>query len=174
MAGIRYLDKSNWVTINYIINELLKPEVHQVLFDDFWGIGEIAGLMYSLQTVIYSIHEKGKPEPIGCVYFSNVIPYRDCTLSAVIFDPEKRNKGIMTKSDQDKLALVKIIENDMRKRFSIHSCTSYVTGDNEGSKRLLERLGFEKLGVKKRVIFSGGEYKDITIYYRLLEGEEGE
>jgi RimJ/RimL family protein N-acetyltransferase len=46
-------------------------------------------------------------------------------------------------------------------------------GNNEGSVRFLERLGFTKIGVKEKFICSGGEYRDLAIYYRLL-GEEGE
>jgi len=164
MAGIRLLDK-NPVTINYILNRLFDPEIRHVLYDDSWGDTELSLLLYDSRTIIYGIMEAGKPEPIGVVYFSGVKAYRDCVLTGIIFDPAKRDKGIIT-------AQVEKIKADMRNRFAVHSVTACAIGDNQGSKKFLERLGFQKVGVKPKSIKAAGEYQDLTIYYLLFEAKE--
>lgn len=164
MAGIRFLDK-NPITINYILNRLFDPEIRHVLFDDSWGDTEISMLLYDPRTVIYGIMAEGKPEPIGVVYFSNVKAYRDCVLSGVIFDPTRRDHGIIT-------ALADKIKADIRQRFAVHSISANAIGDNQGSKKLLERFGFQKVGVKPKIIVAGGKYQDLTLYYLLFDSKE--
>jgi len=159
MAGIKFLEKSS-VTLNYIINQLLTPEIHQKLFDDGAGMNEIVLQMYDMRTILYGVVEQGKPEPIGVVWFDNVTPYRNATLSAVMFDPKNRA--------QHKLSpLFEKIKFDMIKRFSIHHFSSYVILPNETSEAILKKLGFKKIGVKEKYIFAGGEYRDMALYYRL-------
>lgn len=160
MAGIKLLEK-NSVTLNYVVNELLKPDLRQVIFDDACGGMEIGALLYDPFTVVYGIMEGGKPEPIGVVYFSGVMPYRTATVSAAIFNSAKRDKGIIT-------AQVEKIKADMIRRYATHSIKAAVTGDNEGSKKLLERIGFKKVGVMPEAIMADGKYQDLTLYYLLL------
>lgn len=166
MPGIRRiknLDKED-LTMKFIINELLKPEIRQALFDDIWGIESIGMLMQSHLTRIYGVFAEGKPEPIGIVFFTNVFAYRDVNLYAVVFDKSKRNQGVMNE-------VCPKIKNDFIKRELPHSVSAYVIGKNPVSEHFLEKLGFEKLAVKKKSIISNGKYKDKTEYYLLLEKE---
>jgi len=159
MAGIKFLEK-NMIQVNYIINQLLAPEIHQRVFDDSVGINEIVLQLYDMRTIIYGIFEQGKPEPIGAVWFDNVMPYRNATLSAVIFDPKNRA--------QHKLSpLFEKIKFDIIKRYSIHSFSSYVILPNETSEAILGKLGFKKVGLKEKYVFANGQYRDVALYYRL-------
>jgi len=159
MAGIKLLDKSS-TTVNYIINQLLIPEIHHRIYDDSIGITEISLQLYDTRTIIYGIMEQGKPEPMGAVWFDNVAPYRNATLSAVIFDPKNRA--------QHKLSpLFDKIKFDMVKRFSIHSFSSYVILPNETSEAILVKVGFKKVGLKEKYVFANGQYRDLALYYRL-------
>jgi len=110
MAGITLLEK-NSVQVNYIINQFFRPELHQKFFDDSWGLTELSLHFYDPRTVIYGIMEQGKPTPIGIVYFLGVVPYRDCTVSAVIFDEANRNQDKVT-------GLIEKVKTDFTKRFS--------------------------------------------------------
>jgi RimJ/RimL family protein N-acetyltransferase len=156
MAGIRLLDKSQ-VTINYIINELLKPEIHKLLFDDMEGITEISLLLYDPRTVIYGIFSKGKPEPAGVVYFAYTVPYRNAVLCAVIFDPNNRNKDMIS-------SVMEIIKKDFLYRYSPHTVISYITGENKVSEHMLEKLSFKLIGIRTDGIFADGRYQNVKIY----------
>jgi len=162
MAGIKFIETNNYTLINFIVNQLLRPEIKKYLFDDIMGISEIARLMYSPTTMIYSIHEKGKPEPIGVVFFTNAIPYRDCGLYMVIFDKEKRQQGTMTEIHER-------VMKDAITRWRPHSATANVLGRNLASMKMLEKMGFKKIGVKPRCIVVDGKHKDITEYYLVSE-----
>lgn len=165
MAGIRLIKKDSYVTINYIVNELLKPEIRKVLFDDALGGGDISNLLNATTTKIYGIFSKGLPEPAGVVIFTGVWPYRDCTLYSAIFNKENRKKGMITEVYEQ-------IKKDIIERFAVHSVTAQTVGNNIASVKALEKIGFERIGVKKKAIYSNGKYQDITIFYVLLAEEE--
>lgn len=161
MAGIRFLDKDE-VTMNFIASRLLEPDVKKVFFDDVFGFDDILYLLLFRFTHIYGIHEKGLPEPIGIVMFTNCVPYRDCILWAVIFDKKDRKKGHINECCEK-------IKKDLIKRFSPHSITSYIIGKNLASEHILEKLGFKKIGTKQKYRRVNGKYEDLTEYYLLLE-----
>lgn len=165
MAGIRRIKKDSTVTIDYIVNELLKPDIRKVLFDDCWGGGDIKLVLKADTTRIYGIFHKGLPEPVGAVFFVGVWPYRDCTVYSAIFDKENRKKGMITDVYEQ-------IKKDITARDAIHSVTAQAVGNNVASMKTLEKIGFKKIGVKPKAVFSDGKYKDITIFYMLLDGQE--
>lgn len=165
MAGIKRITKDSTTTINYIVNELLKPDIRKLLFDDALGGGDISALLNANTTKIYGIFHRGLPEPAGVVFFTGVWPYRDCTVYSAIFDKESRKKGMITEVYEQ-------IKKDIIARDAIHSVTAQTVGNNIASMKTLEKIGFEKVGVKPKAIFSDGKYKDITIFYMLLDGQE--
>ena len=165
MAGIKLITKDSYPTINYIINELLKPDIRRVLFDDIMGISEISRLLFDGNTLIYGIFEKGLPEPFGVVFFTGVVPYRDCYLYGAVFSKEDRNQGKITE-------IYERIKEDITGRFFVSSVTANVIGKNLASTKTLEKVGFKKIGVKPQAIMVGGKKKDLTIYYLLLADEE--
>jgi hypothetical protein len=169
VAGIKLIDKTDGVTIPYIINRLLHPEIHQWLFDDYCGLVEIAIIFFDVRTIVYGIFSQGNPEPIGVIWFTGVIPYRDCTLNIALFKQDDRDQGIITEPRGDKPSIAEMIKNDMVVRFHIHSVSANCIEGNEISKYCLEKFGFKKIGVKEKCIFADGVYKDIELYYLLLE-----
>jgi len=168
MAGVKlltntYSNGQGDATVDAVINNLLMPDVHQALFDDFWGYSEVWALMYNTRfTKIYGIFHEGKPEPIGVVFFTGVVPHRNCTLYACMFSKEHRGKGKLN-------SVIDAIKVDFRIRFHPHSVEAKIIGKNEATLHLLKKLGFKEIGVKKKAILSGGRYRDLTEYYLLLE-----
>lgn len=165
MAGIKLIPKDSTVTIDYIVNELLKPDIRKVLFDDALGGGDIKMLLGAETTKIYGIFSQGLPEPAGVVLFTGVWPYRDCTVYSAIFNKENRKKGMITE-------IYERIKKDMIDRHAVHSVTAQAVGNNIASMKTLEKIGFKKIGVKPKAIYSGGKYRDITIFYMLLAEED--
>jgi RimJ/RimL family protein N-acetyltransferase len=165
MAGIKRIEKDSTVTIDYIVDRLLRPDIRKALFDDALGAGDISMLLNATTTKIYGIFSRGLPEPAGVVIFTGVWPYRDCTVYSAIFDKENRKKGMITEVYEQ-------IKKDIIERHAIHSVTAQTVGNNIASMKTLEMMGFKKVGVKPKAIFSDGKYKDITIFYVLLDGQE--
>jgi len=162
LPGIKLIKKENYPCLNYIINRLLEPDIKKHLFDDYMGISEITALLYSGNTIVYGLFQKGLPEPFGCVFFTGVVPYRDCYLFGAIFDRENRNQGKATE-------IYELIYKDIIERFSVSSATANVIGKNLASIKILEKIGFKKIGIKPKAIMVEGKKKDLTIYYILAE-----
>ena len=137
MAGIKRIEKDSTVTIDYIVNELLKPEIRKVLFDDALGGGDISSLLNATTTKIYGIFAKGLPEPAGVVIFTGVWPYRDTTVYSAIFDKENRKKGMITEVYEQ-------IKKDLIERHAVHSVTAQTVGNNIASMKVLEKNGFTR------------------------------
>jgi RimJ/RimL family protein N-acetyltransferase len=175
MASIRLLDK-NPIIINFIINELLKPEVHQLLFDDICGLNEIAIVLFDPRTIIYGIYMEGRPEPAGVIYFSNTIPYRSANLSAALFPviymkKEKTEKGIVKVPQAENIrnkgiisSIAEKVKEDFFMQYKVRSVFSGVIGENPISEHLLIKLGFTLVGTKKDGVSSGGKYQDQKVY----------
>ena len=48
-------------------------------------------------------------------------------------------------------------------RYGLNRITSYYHADNEGSRKLTERVGFEVEGRMRQAWFSGGLYADMVV-----------
>ena len=166
MAGIKLL-KKNPPNLNFLINELLRPEIRIRLFDDVYGRAEVGLLLADPSTAIYGIFERGLPRPTGCVILTGIIPYRNCFLYAVIFDKENRKQGKLS-------SVMNQIKEDAVKKFALHSVTAYIIDKNPGSETLLKKMGFVKKDVREEAVFTNGKYKDLTTFYLLLKPPEVE
>jgi len=164
LAGIKLLDKRP-EHLNYIINELLKPELRTVMFDDMIGMAELAVMLYEPFTFVYGIFEKGHPVPTGCVILDGLRPFRGCELHAAIFKPENRNAKRIQ-------AIANLIKGDLMFRWHLHYASARVISTNVTSKHLLEKLGFTKIGTKPGNVFAGGAYQDVDEYYQVLNGDK--
>jgi RimJ/RimL family protein N-acetyltransferase len=163
LAGIKLLSKRP-EDLNYIINELLKPELRTVMFDDSIGMAELVVMLYEPFCFVYGIFEKGHPVPIGCVILENLRPFRGCELHAVIFKPENRKLGKMQH-------IASLIKGDLTFRWHLHYAEARALSTNVASKHLLEKLGFTKIGTKPGNVFAGGAYQDVDEYYYVLNGD---
>lgn len=165
MPGIKcYMSPKNYVLVDYIVDKLTDPRNKRLIFDDNWGWKEIQGALHHPQTVLYAVRERGLEEPVAVVFFTNAMPYRDCVLWSCVFDKKDRNQGKISAVADD-------IKKDLIARVRPHSVSAFTAHGNDHSAHLLEKMGFEKVGKKRKYIRMDGVYRDITIWYLLLEGK---
>lgn len=160
MAGIKELEKRP-ANLDYIVNEMLRPELRYLMFDDCLGWAEIQAALYDLSTVVYGIFEKGHPVPIGTIILNGVRPYRGCQLHIAIF--KKENRG------QKKIqGLVAQLKHDLVVKWKLHHVEARILSTNAHAKHLVEKFGMKKIGTKPGSILCNGEYADVDEYYLIL------
>jgi RimJ/RimL family protein N-acetyltransferase len=164
MAGIKLLDKRPG-NLDFIINELLKPGVRELMFDDSVGMTEISISLFDPFTMVYGIFERGHPIPIGTIILDNVRPFRGCEIHAAIFKPENRNAKKMQ-------SVAAQLKQDLLIRWNLHFAEARVLSSNVASGHLLEKLGMVKIGTKPGNVFSAGKYEDVDEYYCVLDGDK--
>lgn len=91
------------------------------------------------------------------------------------FDPKhgRAGVGIVIYSEKDKrkgfaLEAVKLLCEYASAHLNLHQIYAGITEDNDESIRLFEKAGFERNGIKKDWIFSGGKYKSEYLYQLIL------
>lgn len=164
MAGIKLLEKRPG-NIDFIINELLRPDIRAVMFDDYIGLGELSLAMYDPFTMIYGIFEKGHPVPIGTIILDGVRPFRGCQIHAAIFKPENRNAKKMQ-------GVAEQIKGDLISKWFLHYASARVLSSNAAAGHLLSKLGMTKVGTKPGNILCEGKYADVDEYYIVLDGDK--
>lgn len=107
----------------------------------------------------FYVYKKDDSERIiGTISFSNFLTYPFlCVSIGYKFDKTECGKGYAAEA----------ITNAIHAVFSetnIHRITAYVLPENEPSKKLLERIGFEYEGICKKSICICGEFKDHMQY----------
>jgi RimJ/RimL family protein N-acetyltransferase len=164
MAGIKMLDKRPG-NLDFIMNELLRPDIRPMMFDDSIGLAEISIMFFDPFTMIYGIFEKGHPIPIGTIILEGIRPFRGCEIHAAIFRPENRNvKKIQGVANQ--------LRQDLLIRWNLHYAEARVVSSNTAATHLLEKLGMTKVGTKQGNIVSNGAYVDVDEYYVVLNGDK--
>jgi RimJ/RimL family protein N-acetyltransferase len=164
MAGIKLLEKKPG-NLDFIINELLKPGVKELLYDDSIGMVEISLSMFDPFTMVYGIFERGHPIPIGTIILDGVRPFRGCEIHAVIFKPENRNAKKMQ-------SVAAMLKQDLLLRWNLHFAEARVLATNVAAGHLLEKLGMVKIGTKPGNVVSAGKYEDVDEYYVVLDGDK--
>jgi len=81
-------------------------------------------------------------------------------LGIVIKDSDKRNQGIGNES-------IKLFLNYAFSSLNLHQIFANVVADNEASIHVFEKLGFEKVGVKKDWILVNGSYKNEVLLQKI-------
>ncbi len=81
-------------------------------------------------------------------------------LGIVIKDLNSRNQGIGNES-------IKILMDYVFFTLNLHQIFANVAEDNEASIHLFEKLGFEKVGVKKDWILVNGSYKNEILFQKI-------
>lgn len=160
MARIKILVQKP-TNLNFIINELLAPEIRHTLFDDVYGYQEITSILYAPSTVVFGIFNKGHPDPIGTIILTGALPFRNAYIYVAIFEKENRNKKVLH-------SIIEDLKKEITKNFRLSSITAHVIGENLTSEHLLDKMEFKKIGTKEKAIVTFGEYRDIHIYYKLL------
>jgi len=167
MAGIKqFLDKRPEF-INFVMNELLNPEIRHKFFDDMAGWQDVTMLLLDPLTIVYGVFEKGHPVPIGCVFLTEVKPYRGCVLNAVIFKPENRNAKKMQ-------SVVEMVRGDLISRWNLRFVEARVIEGNAEAVHILEKVGFKKVGSKPDNMVVNGKYVTVEEFYLMLDDGKGE
>lgn len=98
----------------------------------------------------------------GVIGLENVI--RGASRSATVsywVDRERNGRGLAT-------AAVGAIAGVARDQYGLHRLQAPVLTDNLASQRVLEKNGFERIGVARGYLHVGGEWRDHALYQQLL------
>jgi RimJ/RimL family protein N-acetyltransferase len=148
--------------IMHITQRLLAPEVKPLLFDDFMGFAETYSLLGHPRTLVFGIFRDGLTYPLGTVFFTGIVPYRNANMYAVIFDAQYRGKKILQKVLDD-------VKKQLLDTYPLSSIETQVLKDNESSIHLLTKNKFKKLGSRADALVINGEPREVIYFYRILE-----
>jgi ribosomal-protein-alanine N-acetyltransferase len=70
-------------------------------------------------------------------------------------------KGIATQAIKQGLEF-------MKEKLKLHSCEATTDPKNKASKKVLEKNGFEKIGIAKDYYYQNGKYVDRALYWKIL------
>lgn len=155
MVNINELTIKKSEILYHLVNKLLLPEIKSQLFDDRYGYTEIFNLLANPSTIIYLLQEENAV--IGIIFFTNLIPGRDAIVNACIFEKEYRGKGKI-------LEIYKQITRSVKEKYFLESCETYVREDNIVSQKLLEKIGFKEVGIRRKKNLMEGEMRNLKIY----------
>ncbi|MCQ2969145.1 MAG: GNAT family N-acetyltransferase [Clostridium sp.] len=100
---------------------------------------------------------------IGKIKVSNIV--QGIFKSAIIgysIDKEHEGKGYMKEA-------VLLVEKYCKQYLDLHRLEASVLVDNNKSKRVLLKSGFEELGVNKKYLYINGKWRDHITFYKILE-----
>ena len=83
-------------------------------------------------------------------------------IGIVILAPDQRNKGLGFES-------IMLLSEYASNVLNLRQLYANVTEDNAASRHLFEKLGFQKVGVKKDWIFSKGSYKNEILFQKIFD-----
>jgi len=102
-------------------------------------------------------------EYLGVIAFFKENPHQlGYDIGFMVFDSERRGKGIMTEAS-------KILCAYLFELKPIPRLQATVEVGNIASGRVLEKCGFKKDGVMRKAVFNHGEYRDLELYSLLRE-----
>lgn len=81
-------------------------------------------------------------------------------IGIIVLDEQKRNKGIGAEA-------IRLLTEYSFSTLALRQVYANVVEGNTASVHLFEKMGFEKIGVKKEWIFSEGNYKDEILFQKL-------
>ncbi len=114
------------------------------------------------KNMYYSVLEKSSSTLIGFVALIN-IDYGDqlAQIWYLLGDNSFRGKGIMTRA-------VQMVLSKAKQELALHSVHTWVVEDNIASIKVLERNGFEEIGVQREAYFYEKIYKDRILFHKIL------
>jgi RimJ/RimL family protein N-acetyltransferase len=163
MAGIKLLEKKP-EHLNYIIQQLLRPDIRSYFLDDMDGWQDVTMMLYDPRTIVYGIFERGLPVPIGTIFITNAMPFRGGIINGVVFDADKRGQGRVS-------GLVQSILTDLRTKWNLHYVEARIIGSNPAVEQMLLKLGFSLVGISPESVMVDGKYADVKLYQRIINGE---
>ena len=117
--------------------------------------------IYDVKQLRLCICTKDDDKAIGFIDLFDFDPKNHrAGVGLVILNKEERNKGVGSES-------VSLICDYVFSVLGLRQLFANVLEDNKASVHLFEKLGFEKVGVKKDWIFSKGTYKNEILFQKL-------
>lgn len=150
----------------YLRNIDIFAKYEPITADDFYTVEHQAKILdfeykniLKLGMVRYWIFEKNNPNKIiGTVSYRSIIKpiYSSCTLGYKM-DQAYTNRGLCTEAISASLPII-------TDEIGIHRVEAFVLPDNEPSKHILEKLGFEQEGLIRDKITIQGIRRDHLLY----------
>lgn len=81
-------------------------------------------------------------------------------LGLIVLDKKERNKGVGSEA-------IRLCCEYMFGTLDLHQVFANILEDNSASIHLFEKLGFERVGIKKDWIFSESKYKNEILYQKI-------
>jgi|APHM01.1.fsa_nt_gi Acetyltransferases, including N-acetylases of ribosomal proteins len=107
---------------------------------------------------------EGEGEKVGTIAIFDINrTYRSAEVGAFMVEPSSHGKGIGTEA-------MKLILNYAFNQLNMHKITGGYIENNDASKIVQEKFGFQKEGREREEVYRNGKYKDI-IRMSLLENE---
>ena len=85
---------------------------------------------------------------------------RKVGLGIIVSEKKKRNKGIGAEA-------LDLVCSYAFSALHVHQIYANVLDDNEASKHLFKKLGFDAVGIKKDWIFTNGNFKNEILYQKI-------
>jgi ribosomal-protein-alanine N-acetyltransferase len=139
---------------------------------DYWPLSMISEPRWKQQTMDSGAWEEEqgvllvtdhKDNILGQVAFFKAIPQDAYEVGFRIYRPENCGQGYMTEA----VSLLVAFLFDTRPVARIQA--AFLPG-NEGSRRVLEKCGFQFEGVMRQALFHGGQNQDLNLY-SIVRGE---
>lgn len=110
----------------------------------------------------YMIESDDVDHPIGFIALIT-IDYGDGIgqLWYLLGDKSQRGRGVMTAALEE---LLEIARDDLK----LHSIWGWIVEGNIASIKVLEKCGFQRIGVQRESYYFDGQYKDRIIYDKLI------
>ncbi len=157
---VRPLEKSDVVTITRWLEDLedlslfdrcaripLNLEASEKVWADAFSSDVAAGKYW------FAI-EDGQSEPIGIVGLENVNHINGDAVLAVCISGQLRKKGIGIRT-------AALIMDVAFLQLGLNRLTSYYRADNDASRHLIERVGFQQEGCMRQAWFTNGRHVDM-------------
>lgn len=118
--------------------------------------------IYEVKQLRLAISNKNQ-EAIGLIDLYDFDPKnKRAGLGVIVADKKDRNKGVGAEA-------IALLSNYAFTTLGLHQIYANILQDNKSSIGLFEKLGFEKIGVKKDWIFSNNSFKNELLFQKLTE-----
>ncbi|UDK98439.1 GNAT family N-acetyltransferase [Lysinibacillus sphaericus] len=156
LTGLVSRNKYFWSTYE----PLQRPEYYTV-DAQYKKIQESLYLMSSKREFTFGIYEQGTNNLIGhiALYAIKRLPYSSAFVGYAM-DEIYIGKGIVTEA-------VELVVQFAFEQIGLHRVEAYVSTENNASIRVLEKSGFQREGLLRKLLYINGQWVDHYMYARL-------
>lgn len=152
-------DRANW-----LVSHTISPYSKHVLADYIQSVTDI----YSDKQLRLIIEDKVSGAPLGTLdLFDCDFKNKKAGIGVLIADSAERGKGVASE-------VLTMVLQYCYEVLSLHQVYCNILEGNNVSMHLFEKMGFEKIGLKKDWVFSDGTFHDEWLLQKLNPNEKGE